>query len=222
VTSFDFLLRKALRRETLSSGMTLAKKFLQGATLAFTGFWLLATSRAAVPARDCFIPFKERELVVTLGPMRPPADPKLSNCAELDGLREGAVVRVTLSRSGPRPELRETPEEACWGYDTKALSGPDGLSEVHSVPPQGRARRVLFEAEAKLANAASAPQCRGSLRFTMAPAAAVPPGRLLDPLRAGPEPWLLRRILHTSDGTRCPVPYCDDTFEVRSVTLAAP
>lgn len=202
--------------------MTLARKLLQAATLAFTGFWLLATSRAAVPARDCFVPLKGRELVVTLGRMRPPSDPKLANCTALDGLREGAELRVALSRSGPRPALRENPEEACWGYDTEALSGPDGLTDLHSVPAQGRQGRVLFEAEGKLANAASAPQCRGSLRFSMAPAAPVPQGRLIDPLRAGPEPWLVRRILYANEGSGCPVPYCDDAFEVRSVTVAKP
>jgi hypothetical protein len=202
--------------------MTLAKKLLQGATLVFTGFWLLATSRAAVPARDCFVPFKSRDLVVTLGQTRPPAGNNAASCAALDGLREGAIVRVELSRSGPRPELRDNPEEACWGYDTKSLSGPDGLSEVASVLPQSRMDRVLFEAEAKLANPASAPQCRASLRISMSPAQTVPHGKLLDPLRAGAEPWVLRRVLQTSDATGCPVAHCEDAFDVRSVTLATP
>ena len=201
--------------------MTVAKKLLQGATLAFTGFWLLATSRASVPARDCFVPFTSRDLVVSLGKTRPAAADVVS-CAALDGLKEGAVVRVELGRSGPRPELRDNPEEACWGYDTKSLSGPEGLSEVASVVPRSRADRVLFEAEAKLANAASAPQCRASFRISMSPAHTVPHGKLLDPLRAGAELWVLRRVLQTSDATGCPVAHCEDVFEVRSVTLATP
>ncbi len=159
---------------------------------------------------------------MTLGGTRPPAVPDIASCAGLDGLRQGALVRVELGRSGPRPELRDNPEEACWGYDVKSLSGPDGLSDVQSVLPQSRMDRVLFEAEAKLANAAAAPQCRASFRISMSPAHTVPPGKLLDPLRAGSEPWVLRRVLQTSDATGCPVAHCEDVFDVGSVTLATP
>jgi hypothetical protein len=199
------------------------KKFFQTATLAFTGFWLLATSRAAVPVRDCFVGPPERQLLVTLGPVKAPADSKLPSCAGLDGLREGAVIHAALQQSAKRPELRRAPGEMCWGYETKLVRGPTRLSEQRSVLAEDREPRSLFEVQGRFS---PAEPCPSYYRLALSPLSPIPRGARVEPLRAGSEPWVVRRFISTDPAAGClpvaddPVQACEDSFEVRSVTLA--
>jgi hypothetical protein len=198
------------------------KRVLHGGLLAFTAFWLVATSRPQETVKECFVPLHGRALAVTLGAPLPPEPGAGPSCREIDGLKEGSVLRVTLTRSGTPPQVGGG-NEVCWSYDPKALSGPVGTSAVQGEEPSRQDPTTLFEARGPFAR--PGPECAGTFLMNLMTAGPFRAGMRADPFRAGPrEPWRLRRLVSVTPGGPCSFTFreshCVDTFEVKTIAPA--
>lgn len=202
--------------------MTVAKRLAHGGVLAFTAFWLIATSRPQEPAVECFVPLRSRSLEVTLGARLPPGPGAAPSCREIDGLKEGSVSRVELTRTVKPPEVGGG-SDVCWSYAPAKLSGPAGVSGVHADEPHRFQPTTFFEARGAFER--PGPECAGDFRLSFYADAPFRVGMRADPLRAGVgERWLVRRLVSVEPGGPCsfkfPDNYCEDTFEVSRVAPA--
>jgi hypothetical protein len=209
--------------------MNVAKKAVHFLTLAFTAFWLVATSQPRKPARDCFVLVPSPAVTVTLGPALSKAtDSGLPpSCLMLDGLREGSVLRALLERSSDAPQVSHNDTETCWGYGIKALSGPKILSQLQSAAIATGQPRALFDVEAAFSSAERPKECFGEYRLSLAAAGPIRQGHVINPLHAGiHQAWRVRRLIRFGAEHTCKLlpelrdGYCEDTFEVRSIAPA--
>jgi hypothetical protein len=198
--------------------MHVGKKALHFGLLVFTAFWLIATSAPPKPARDCFVPLERDTISVTLGPARPTAGPDAApSCQSIDGLAEGSVLSVRLSRGAKAPEVRHG---ACWSYEVTQLEGPRGLTDLKSLPENS----PLFDCEATI----TTEQCSGDYRLNLNYDGPIRDGKPVDVLHpAKNDRWYVRRLIRVPEGKQCqqlptlPNGYCEDTFEVKGVTDAS-
>lgn len=205
--------------------MSTGRKLFHFSALAFTAFWLVATSRAREPARHCFVPLAKPVLDVTLGPHLTTSG--APSCSTLDGLAEGELLRARIRRSANAPQVRNL---ACWGYDIATLAGLEGVSNVTADEASAQHPSALLDLTAKFSSTTEPDACWGDYHLVLEPASAVSATALLDPLQAAAsgQRWrVVRRIsVGPNDARQCaalpPLPdgYCEDTFEVKSIAHA--
>jgi hypothetical protein len=198
----------------------IAKRFIHFLTLGFTAFWLVATSKPAEPADDCFVALSKPRLTIALGASVPVS--AAPSCAGLDGLVAGGTLDVALGRSKEPPDKDRgaADEAACWSYQPSDLRGVNGVSALAPFRTSGG----LFELDARFVSSAEPAGCYGDYHLRLAPSAPLRASRQVDPLHPkSHEVWLLTRLIRMNQGQACglvpPLPhgYCQDTFTVRSM-----
>jgi hypothetical protein len=201
--------------------MNSGRKVLHFLVLAFTAFWLVATSRARRPARECFVPLA-KPMTVTLG--APTTTSAAPSCGALDGLTEGSVLRARVQRSASAPQVSYEDLGTCWGYGVSELTGPADVSALRANEASPTYPNALFDLEGTFVSSASPTECAGDYRLVLQSARLIPGGSVVDPRRAGAgQAWRVTRLIRMNPGRNCPhVPplpdnYCEDTFEVRSI-----
>jgi hypothetical protein len=204
--------------------MTVGKRVLHGGLLAFTAFWLVATSRAPSPVVECFAPLTSRSVKVTLGAVVPPAAGAGPTCHGADGLREGSVLRAELTRSATPISVPDG-SQVCWSYEVKRLDVPKGFSALESREPNKAQPTAYFEAWGRFDGPGTPCVCQ--YRLVARLETPFRHGLRADPKRAGPaEPWRVRRAITQWPGQSCTFTppmtgeWCEDTFEVRSIADA--
>jgi hypothetical protein len=202
--------------------VNVGKRALHLVLLLFTGFWLLATSRPRAPARACFVELQRRALDITLG-ARLPVSAEAPSCEGIDGLSEGSMLRVRLTRAGEPPLVTSS---GCWSYEATELSGPRGVSEAEPVAPYV-GTQALFESKASYVSAPELSACRGDYYLLLEAATAIAPGKLVDPLRTDEgQAWRVRRIIRFGPKLDCALlpsvsdGSCQDDFAVKSAAYA--
>jgi hypothetical protein len=216
--------RVRLRGERRFAGMTFGKRVLHGGMLAFTAFWLVATSRPQQPVVECFAPLTSRSVKVTLGAVVPPAPGAGPSCHGADGLAAGAVLRAELTR-GATPISVSDGHQVCWSYEVKKLDGPKAFSNLESREPNKGEPTAYFEAWGRFDGPGTPCVCQ--YRLVTRLDTPFRHGLRADPKRAGPaEPWRVRRVINQWPGQSCTFTppmtgeSCEDTFEVKSIADA--
>lgn len=197
------------------------KMVLHAAALAFGGFWLVATSAQAGPAKTCFTGLDNPTTIqVVLG--TPAASDGgtggVPSCNGLDGLLPGSTVTLSLTQ-GPRP----TVTFGCWNYQTTAIQGTTGVTVSGS--PAGSLD--LTDASGAFASPTEE-ACTGSWSLSLS--TPLVPDNVVSPLAAGPsQPWLLHREIDTDQGQFCDGTFpdagearCRDDFPVVSIAQVSP
>jgi hypothetical protein len=184
--------------------------------LLFCAWWLVATSAVHEDPRECFTGLGDTARIqVLLGPSERAADSGVS-CAGLDGVTEGSLLVLDLTRAEAR--------ESCIGYMTQSVSGGSGIAGTPQiVEPTGGG----FTSMHSDFTSPTQPTCKGTWYFRMSPATLPPEGQLVSPLDAGAaQPWYLERFLFTYPAN-CGLPdrnawaACGDRFVVQSITEIA-
>jgi hypothetical protein len=219
-----------------------SKRALHAGALAFTAFWLIATTAEPEPPRpaeDCFTGIADKaRLQVVLGTARPgsaappasdagtrgadagPDDARTSppSCAGIDGLQAGAVLSLDLDH-GARPEVQG---RSCWGYEVTRFSGGTFLSNTESQPSSAGFAGVTGSFES---GAPEASGCRGRWALELHPAEELPAGHLFSPFDAGgSEEWIVTRTTYLEQAQFCPgvaalgAAPCSDDFVVTRIT----
>src|SRR4051812_30136977 len=158
------------------------RRAAHAASLVFGAFWLVATSSEPGPARDCFTGIANpTRLEITLGERSPVGSDSdvLPPCEGIDGLAINGTLVLDLSQ-GPRPE----DGGGCWGYDTDALSGANGVS-LQLVPEVDGKGMTLTLASGTFASS-ELPECVGTWSLVLYRAGVTISGELASPLDAGP------------------------------------
>lgn len=200
--------------------MRVGKKALHFALLLFTAFWLVATSRPRQEARPCFVELQRHALVVALGEPRAAAAPTAPSCQGVDGLAAGSQLQVRVGRAGAPPRVEGN---ACWRYDVSELTGPRGLQNLQSAPLGATVDTPFFDAEGQF----SIERCTADYRIRLVLDHPIREGNKVDVLHpTKDETWRIRRLIRVQQHHECPLlvdlpnGYCQDDFEVRSVTHA--
>jgi hypothetical protein len=197
------------------------------ASLIFGAFWLVATSSEPGPARDCFTGIANpTRLEITLGERSPVGSDSgvLPPCDGIDGLAINGTLVLDLSQ-GPRPQ----DGGGCWGYDTDALSGANGVS-LGAVPEVDENGTPLTFAAGTFVSP-DLPGCVGTWSLVLYRAGVMLSGELASPLEAGPnERWIVERRIRSNQPSLCVGTFaragvltCGDQFSVTSIReLATP
>jgi hypothetical protein len=201
--------------------LVFGKQLIHFLTLGFTAFWLIATSKPREPARDCFVALRQPQQSVSLGAAL--ASGAVPSCAGLDGLGPGMTLAVRLTRSTEPPREDSTVERGCWSYQANELHGPSGVTELKPWTTSS----ALLELDATFVSGTEPTQCYGDYHLRLAPETPVRAGGQVDLSQAGKsEHWRVTRLIRMNQGQSCglvahlPEGYCQDVFEVRSVTDA--
>jgi hypothetical protein len=193
------------------------------ASLIFGAWWLVATSSLPGPERDCFTGIANpTRLEVTLGSPNSVAvsGSSLPSCAGIDGLAANGTLVFDLSQ-GPRPE----DDFDCYGYDTQALSGVNGVT-LQVAPKEGAS--ALTSASGVFVSPELA-DCTGTWSLILYPERYPQSQPLTSPLDAGPdEPWIVQRLIRSNRPSLCGGTFaeagvltCGDGFSVASMRVPA-
>ena len=199
------------------------RRLLHAAALAFTAWWLIATSAPRGPARDCFTGIGDpTRLRVKIGAEEAPPDggSPLASCGGLDGLGPAAALTFDL-RHAARPDVASN---GCFGYETTAITGATDVTLDTASTGRIALQQQLTTG---LGNFTSSKRvsCRGSWWITLRPQAAPPQGQLISPLNAGVgQRWLVERGMVIAQAQFCDGAFTDageiqclDTFVVDGI-----
>lgn len=188
--------------------------------LIFCSWWLVATSAPVAPARDCFTGLGTAATVrVVLGDPTKSGTSQLPSCQGIDGLKPGAALTLTMSQ-GPRPQ---NTSQACYRYDTSAISGATDVSV--GAPASLSGIDALTVVDGQFASTSST-GCSGTWSMVLRPASVPESGPLISPFDAGPDhPWFVEREITIGQAEHCGAPLngsgeitCEDVFAVQSIT----
>ena len=205
----------------MKSFLRILKLSAHAAALAFCAFWLVATSAATGPARQCFTGLANpTKISVYLG--TPAADQATSqvgapSCGGIDGLVPGATLIFSLNQ-GPRPQ--NVNSTVCWSYDTQAI---DGVSGLQLTPMNRSYAQGLTEAVGTFTSPTMS-GCEGSWQLELGP------DMITDqPISLTSNGWVLKRTMDISDAQACGATFtgtgligCGDWFPVVNIWEGTP
>jgi hypothetical protein len=170
------------------------------ACLIFGAWWLVATTALPGPAVDCFTGIANpTRLEVTLGERKSAFNAASTPpCDGIDGLAQNATLVLDLSQ-GPRPEEGG----GCYGYETQAVSGTNGVTVQKGPDAPGAAGATLTSASGTFVSP-ELPDCAGTWSLVFYRAGSIISGELTSPLDAGSDMrWTVQRTIRSNRPSAC-------------------
>jgi len=194
----------------------IVRRIAHVAALLFCAWWLVATTAVEEKPRDCFTGLGDTARIqVLLGSSERAANAAVP-CGGLDGLTDGSLLVLDLTRAQPNG--------SCIGYMAQSVTGASGVAGTPQIPePTGG---VFTSMHSDFTSPTQA-SCKGTWYFRINPATLPPEGQLVSPLDAGAaHPWYLERFLFAVP-VNCGLPdrnawaACGDRFTIQSITEIA-